>query len=132
MISTLEQNFNVANEKIGRRETRTLIAEREVNFLQALVVSPTTSITLILLTVLQASFNAEEEHGEDSVFDTAKSERIRQLETLLEEYKSTNEQLQKELDALGGESSKLESRQILSEEIEKERLEKSVLQKGQH
>jgi len=132
ITSTLEQSLNVANEKISRRETRTLIAEREVNFLQALVVSLTTSIPFMLLTVLQASFNAEEEHGEDSVFDTAKSERIRQLETLLEEYKSTNEQLQKELDALGGESSKLESRQILSEEIEKEKLEKSALQKGQN
>lgn len=46
MISNLEQNLTVANEKISRRETRTLIAEREVNFLQALVVSLTTSITL--------------------------------------------------------------------------------------
>lgn len=85
----------------------------------------------MIFTVLQASFNSEEEHNEDSVFDAAKSERIRQLETLLEEYKSTNEQLQKEIDALGGESSKLESRQILSKEIEKERLEKSALQQGQ-
>jgi len=81
--------------------------------------------------VLQASFNAEEEHNEGSVFDTAKSERIRQLETLLEEYKTANEQLQKEIDALGGESAQLESRQVLSEEIEKERLEKATLQKGQ-
>ena len=71
-------------------------------------------------------------HGEDSVFDTAKSEHIRQLEMLLEEYKSMNEQLQKELDVLGGESSKRESRQILLEEIKKERLEKSIVQKSQN
>ena len=44
MVSNLEQNLNIAKEKIGRRETRALIAEREVGFLQALVVSLTTSL----------------------------------------------------------------------------------------
>jgi len=45
-ILNLEQDLKFANEKISRRETRTLIAEREVNFLQALVVSLTTPIPL--------------------------------------------------------------------------------------
>ena len=49
------------------------------------MVSRTTSITFVLLTVLQASFNAEEEHSEDFDFDNAKLERTQQLETLLDD-----------------------------------------------
>jgi mitotic spindle assembly checkpoint protein MAD1 len=135
MVSNLEQSLNIAKEKIGRREIRALIAEREVSFLQALVVRLITSFFCLLDSCTsQASFNAEEEHMEDSVVDIAKSERIRQLETLLQEYKAMNEQLEKEIDVLGGESSTLgqvQSRQTLSEEIEREKLEKSALQKGQ-
>jgi len=37
-ITTLEQNIRLAKDKIARRETRALLAEREVSFLQALVV----------------------------------------------------------------------------------------------
>lgn len=68
-----------------------------------------------------------------AVLDETKTERIHQLETLLQEYKSTNDQLSTEIDALGGSSSTLgegRSRQDLSLEIEKERLEKVALQKG--
>ena len=67
------------------------------------------------------------------VLDETKTQRIYQLETLLQEYKSTNDQLSTEIDALGGSSSTLgegRSRQELSLEIEKERLEKIAVQKG--
>ena len=67
------------------------------------------------------------------VLDESKTQRIHQLETLLQEYKSTNDQLSTEIDALGGSSSSLgegRSRQELSLEIEKERLEKIAVQKG--
>ena len=67
------------------------------------------------------------------IVDEAKTQRIQQLETLLQEYKSTNDQLSREIDALGGNSSTLgegRSRQQLSLEIEKERLEKLAVQKG--
>ena len=67
------------------------------------------------------------------IVDEAKTQRIQQLETLLQEYKSTNDQLSTEIDALGGNSSTLgegRSRQQLSLEIEKERLEKLAVQKG--
>lgn len=67
------------------------------------------------------------------IVDEAKTQRIQQLETLLQEYKSTNDQLSTEIDALGGNSSTLgegRSRQQLSHEIEKERLEKLAVQKG--
>lgn len=67
------------------------------------------------------------------VLDDTKTQRIHQLETLLQEYKSTNDQLSTDIDALGGSSSSLgegRTRQDLSLEIEKERLEKMALQKG--
>ena len=67
------------------------------------------------------------------VLDDTKTQRIHQLETLLQEYKSTNDQLSTEIDALGGVSSTLgegRSRQELSHEIEKERMEKIAVQKG--
>ena len=67
------------------------------------------------------------------IVDEAKTQRIQQLETLLQEYKSTNDQLSTEIDALGGNSSTLgegRSRQQLSLEIEKERLEKLAVRKG--
>jgi mitotic spindle assembly checkpoint protein MAD1 len=67
------------------------------------------------------------------VLDETKAQRIHQLETLLQEYKSTNEQLSTEIDSLGGSSSTLgqgRTRQELSFEIEKERLEKMAVQKG--
>ncbi len=56
-------------------------------------------------------------------------ERIRQLETVLLEYKEANMRLVQEVDALGGgldPGDRLE----LSAEVEKERLEKLALQKG--
>ena len=68
-----------------------------------------------------------------AVLDETKTQRIHQLETLLQEYKSTNDQLSTEIDALGGVSSTLgegRSRQELSHEIEKERMEKIAVQKG--
>ncbi|KAF8808803.1 hypothetical protein BYT27DRAFT_7188276 [Phlegmacium glaucopus] len=116
-ISSLERNLRTHQDQIVRRETRALLAEREVGFLQALL----------------ASFNAEEAHMDTStVLDETKTQRIHHLETLLQEYKSTNDQLSTEIDALGGSSSSLgqgRSRQDLSLEIEKERLEKIALQK---
>lgn len=56
-------------------------------------------------------------------------ERIRQLETVLLEYKETNTRLIQEVDALGG-GLDLGGRSELSAEVEKERLEKLALQKG--
>ena len=67
------------------------------------------------------------------ILDEAKTQRIHQLKTLLQEYKSTNDQLSTKIDALGGNLSSLgkgQSRQELSLEIEKEHLEKVAVQKG--
>lgn len=68
-----------------------------------------------------------------AILDETKTQRIHQLEAILQDYKSTNDQLSTEIDALGGSSSSLgegRSRQDLSLEIEKERTEKMAVQKG--
>ncbi|KAF9475572.1 MAD-domain-containing protein [Pholiota conissans] len=114
-IVSLEQDLKVAKEKIGQRETRALLAEHEVTFLQALV----------------ASYNAEEAQMDNVHVDSTKTERIYQLEALLQEYKVANDQLMSEIDALGENYSNLgqgQNRQMLSAEVEKERLEKLAAQ----
>ncbi|KAF4622647.1 hypothetical protein D9613_009046 [Agrocybe pediades] len=138
-LAALEQNLRAARDKIARKETRALLAEREVSFLQALV----------------ASYNAEEAHlassssqeqGQAHVIDEAKNTRIQQLETLLKDYKETNEKLWEEVDALGGKAA-LQGRQgnegsaegegegaqgdrkvKVIEELEKERKERKELE----
>lgn len=81
--------------------------------------------------ISQASFNAED-HMEGVHNDETKDQRINQLETLLQEYKSINEQLGESLDALGGKPSSVNLAQSekISAELEKERLEKASLQKS--
>lgn len=51
----------------------------------------------------------------------------------MEEYKTTNQQLSQEINALGGDSTSLghgQSREVLLAEIEKDRLEKLNIEKG--
>ena len=72
-------------------------------------------------------------NANDTIVDETKTQRIYQLETLLQEYKSTIDQLSTEIDALSGTSSSLgegRTRQDLSFEIEKERMEKLSIQNG--
>jgi mitotic spindle assembly checkpoint protein MAD1 len=88
---------------------------------------------LMVVYVLQASFNAEEANREGAVLDTSKIQRIQQLETLLQEFKDANTQLMKEVDALGGQSVTLgrgKSREALSAEIEEAQQAKLEMQKG--
>ncbi len=127
-VASLEQNLRLAAEKVTRHETRASLAEHEVTFLQALVVS-WYYIIYAAADFFQASYNAEEVQTDDIHVDAAKVERIRQLETVLLEYKEANMRLVQEVDALGGgldPGDRLE----LSAEVEKERLEKLALQKG--
>lgn len=136
-IETLQADVHALKEKVGRKEQRVTLAEREVGFLNALVVLtlpffPFFGI-LIGVCVLQASFNAEA-NREGAVLDLSKAQRIEQLETLLQEFKDTNAQLTKEIDALGGDSASLgqghgRSREALSIEIEQAQQVKLDLQK---
>jgi hypothetical protein len=87
--------------------------------------------------LLQASYTAEEVaqdrgHGKAlRVVDEAKLQRLQELETLLAEYKSTNDKLSEELDALGGPLSRRgRTWEELVEDIERERASRFSLQQG--
>ena len=81
----------------------------------------------------KASFTAEEASQEGMNVDEAKNERVQELEALLQEYKSTNFQLTKEIDALGGDSVSVghaPTRQTLSAEVELQRVAKFDVERG--
>ena len=118
-IASTQQRLHLVEEQVAQRETRAALAEREVGFLQALL----------------SSYNAEQEAGidEETRVDLAKSQQIDELQKLLGEYKERNQQLEKDIDTLGGKASLLnggKSRQELLKAIENERAEKLSLQKG--
>ncbi|KAG8215871.1 spindle assembly checkpoint component Mad1 [Butyriboletus roseoflavus] len=103
MRGTLQSEVQTLKDKVARREQRTQLAEREVGFLQALV----------------ASFTAEDQATrEASASDSGLSQRILHLEQSLSEYKATNMQLQKALDAIDGEDGARLSRKELRQQME--------------
>lgn len=76
---------------------------------------------------------AEDATRSVGIVENAKIQRVEELETLLNEYKSTNLQLVQELDAIGGDSSSLgrgRTRKDLADEIEVERVAKFEAQTG--
>ncbi len=118
-IFSLQEELLAAKEGITRRETRAVLAEREVGFLQALLAS--------------YDAEAEAEVSDKDKVDQVKVQRIQQLETLLLEYKAILGGLEKQLEGFGGGSSmpgSCRNRQELSEEVEKERSERMSLQSG--
>ncbi|KAJ6612824.1 hypothetical protein B0H10DRAFT_2051287, partial [Mycena sp. CBHHK59/15] len=76
-IEKLESQINTLNDKAYRCEQRTLLAEREVGFMKALVKKRT---------------------KEGVSMDDARTEQVQQLESLLEGYKSANLRLTQQLD----------------------------------
>ncbi|KAG2135571.1 mitotic checkpoint protein-domain-containing protein [Suillus cothurnatus] len=79
----LQAEVQTLKEKVGRREQRTQLAEREARFLQALV----------------ASFTAEESAARESpAVDNLSQQRIQHLEESIADYKSENSRLQSALD----------------------------------
>ena len=97
----LELNLRSHQDQIVRREIRVLLTEREVGFLQleALLVG-----VFVLYGILtDNNFCFTQWHWLAScVLDETKTQRIHQLETLLQENKSTNDQHCTEIDALDG------------------------------
>ena len=106
-ILSLQQELRTAITQVTRREARAALAERETGYLQALL----------------ASFNSEANLDMDNAerIDRTKVMKIEQLERLLSEYKMVNEQLQKEVDGLGGPwtTGNGRSRQEPSEELDR-------------
>lgn len=133
-ITSLEEHIRTLDQKIRRRETRLGTAEREIGFLQALVASYTA----------EASQITPADQRESSQASETLSMRITQLETLLVQYKSANEVLSVEIDALGGDAAgasaddpgalirqaawSRETREALQKEVEQTRKGKGELQ----
>lgn len=108
-IGSIQQQLRLAEEQLRQRDTRFLLAEREVGFLQALL----------------ASYDAAQEAGVDTRIDI-KLEKMEELQKLLEAYKDRNQQLEAEASLFPGGKSQHE----LSKAIEIERAEKLSLQQG--
>lgn len=104
MMGTLQGEVQLLKDKVARREQRAQLAEREVGFLQALVVRANGCLQYHFLIFFQASFTAEDQASREvSTSDGGLSQRIHQLEQSLSEYKAVNAQLQKALDVIDGE-----------------------------
>ncbi|THH15458.1 hypothetical protein EW146_g5021 [Bondarzewia mesenterica] len=83
-IESLHQEKRSLLDQVSHLERDTSLAEREVGFLQA----------------LNASYTAEQaSHGTD-VIDNAKEQQIRDLEGLVQEYKTRTQDLEHEIDEL--------------------------------
>ena len=121
-MGTLQGEVRLLKDKVARREQRAQLAEREVGFLQALVVRANTRAAVSFLIVFQASFTAEDHASrEASTLDSGLSQRVHHLEQSLSEYKAANTQLQKALDVIDGEDSANGAR--LSREELRQRME---------
>ncbi|KAJ7120938.1 spindle assembly checkpoint component Mad1 [Mycena epipterygia] len=81
VIEKQESEANILSDKAYRCEQRTSLAEREVGFMKALL----------------SSFSLEESNTEGASIDAARVEQVQQLETLLEDYKSTNLRLMQQI-----------------------------------
>ena len=108
-IGSIQQQLRSAEEQLRQRETRFLLAEREIGFLQALL----------------ASYDAAQEAGVDTRIDV-NLQKVEELQKLLEAYKERNQQLETDASLFPGGKSQHE----LSKAIEIEREEKLSLQQG--
>lgn len=115
-VQQLKNEAKALKETISRSEQSRVLAEREVGFLQAMV----------------ASYTAEESAHPDSshISDETLAQRVRQLEALLSDYKTTLSTMEKEISDLGGDPSSLGAarrpRKELLEELETERKAKEM------
>ena len=84
----------------------------------------------------QASYSAEQSAQDADSIDKAKDEQIRQLESLLQDYKSRTQELERELDELSHHPLPATEKQgprlqELKEALEKDRQALKEVQKGQ-
>ncbi|EAU81598.1 hypothetical protein CC1G_02614 [Coprinopsis cinerea okayama7 len=109
-IQSLEEQLNSIKQDLARKDSAKLLAEREVQYLQALL----------------ASFKAEEEFLENPPsVDEAKAQKMEELESLLEEYKAINVQLSNDVEEL--QAAQASSSLVSNEELEKMEKEKAAL-----
>ncbi|KAF5335741.1 hypothetical protein D9611_009640 [Ephemerocybe angulata] len=117
-IQDLEGQVRALTEERKRVESRTMLAEREVGYLEALL----------------SSYKAEEAYENDAsrpTVDETKLQHVQSLEALVGEYKSVNERLMQELETLENEFSLVSAAsksQVPGDAMEKVEKEKLVLQ----
>ncbi|KAH6894866.1 hypothetical protein BKA70DRAFT_793921 [Coprinopsis sp. MPI-PUGE-AT-0042] len=101
-IQTLEAEVRAAKEDVRRKDSRVMLVEREVGYLQALL----------------ASFKAEEAYGDNATpaVDQVKVDKMEELEALLAEYKNVNDQLANDLEALEGPMVSTEELEMVEQE----------------
>jgi mitotic spindle assembly checkpoint protein MAD1 len=132
----LERQLKALEDKAGRNERRAILAEREVSFSQAMLVSFDFDFLpsgTQLKHPSQTSYTAEDADKHSATIDQAKVQRLMDLENLLSEYKSGMKELESELDAIGGSSSSLGSgktREQLRSEIEESNSKIEALTNG--
>ncbi|KAH9946737.1 MAD-domain-containing protein [Amylocystis lapponica] len=110
-IEKLQDEVRALKIRVGRSEHAVGLAEREVNFLRAMV----------------ASFTAEEtSHGEIHVEEVT-TQQVQQLEALVADYRSTMRKLEEEIEGLGGDPMALDggrARKQLRADLEQEKAAK--------
>ncbi|OCH91982.1 MAD-domain-containing protein [Obba rivulosa] len=116
-LEEMQLKLRSLKDKLDRTERDRILADREVGFLQAML----------------ASYTAEESAQDGSKVDEASLQRIQQLEALLVDYKATIEQLEKELEDIGGDPAALgniRSREDLMQELQREKAANADAQKA--
>ncbi|CCM00208.1 uncharacterized protein FIBRA_02236 [Fibroporia radiculosa] len=98
-LTGLQAEVRSYRTKVARSEHDAILAEREASFLRAMV----------------ASFTAEEASQNGVRIEEATVQQVQQLEQLVADYRSTVKELEKELDALGGNSRSLNGAQAMKQ-----------------
>ncbi|KAJ3554807.1 hypothetical protein NM688_g2917 [Phlebia brevispora] len=107
-IAKLQEERDSLRDKAVRNEHRADLAEREVNFLKAMV----------------ASFTAEEASQDGVKVEELTSQRVQHLESLVSDYQTTIAHMEKKLEDLGGDPSTIAGvlpRQELLDDLEAEK-----------
>jgi len=113
-ITALHAEVRGLKDKVTRRDQRTQLAERELGFLQALVVRMRLVCQPCVSPSVQASYTAEGVRDTPAP-DSSLVQRVQQLEQSLHEYKTLNNQLQVDLDAVDAEENLVGVRQTRKE-----------------
>jgi len=100
VVRKLEADIDILKDQIQKRDQRIQLAEKELRFFRSLAVRVHRylAVTFVSL-IMQASFTAEEMIRDQDVpcADNAKEQQLQEMESLLLEYKSTNDLLMKDL-----------------------------------
>ncbi|KAJ7698183.1 MAD-domain-containing protein [Mycena olivaceomarginata] len=114
-IEKLEGEVTLLNDKAYRCEQATALAEREGQFMKALL----------------SSFSLEEANKEGGSIDAVRTEQVQQLEKLLEDYKAANARLTQQINEVASREpvSLTEERK---QELERERAASLQAQQGLH